>query len=221
MVLLFIILGVFALYLTLNLVVILSARSFVMELDEGKKTGFQADAILVLGAGVRPDKTPSHMLEDRLLTALALYQSDVCARIIVSGDHGGEYYDEVNVMKGYLVDRGVPSECVFMDHAGFDTYDSLYRAKAIFGAKSLLLVTQRYHSYRAVYIGERLGVSCRAVAAPILSHSGTGYAKQPWFTFRETVARAKDVFTCLIRPAPRFLGDPVDLSGSGDVTNDK
>lgn len=221
MIVLFVILGIFSLYLALNLIVVLSTRAFVLELEAGKKTDYQADAILVLGAGVRPDGTPSHMLEDRLLTAIALYQSDICSRIIVSGDHGEENYDEVNVMKSYLVDHGVPSDVVFMDHAGFDTYDSLYRAKAIFGAGSLIVVTQRYHAYRAVYIGERLGISCRGVASPILSNTGTGYAKQPWFTFRETIARAKDCLQCLVRPAPRYLGEPVDLSGSGDVTNDK
>lgn len=220
MIVLFVLLGLFALYLACNLTVVLSARSSVMELETGEKTDFQADAILVLGAGVRANGRPSLMLEDRLLTALALYRANVCARIIVSGDHGSSDYDEVNVMKSYLVDQGVPSDVVFMDHAGFDTYDSLYRAKAVFGAKSLIVVTQRYHAYRAVYIGERLGIRCRAVAAPILSNTGTGYAKQPWFTFRETAARTKDVFICLFRPAPRYLGDPVDLSGSGDVTND-
>ena len=155
MIILYTVLGLIVLYLAFNLTVVLTARSSVMELEAGKQTDFQADAILVLGAGVRPNGTPSHMLEDRLLTALALYQANVCSRIIVSGDHGEDNYDEVNVMKSYLVDKGVPSEVVFMDHAGFDTYDSLYRAKAIFGAKSLILVTQRYHAYRAVYIGER------------------------------------------------------------------
>ena len=216
-----VLLFVLALYLILNQAVVLSARGSVMELEEGKKTDFQADAILVLGAGVRPDGTPSHMLEDRLLTALALYQANVSSRVIVSGDHGADDYDEVNVMKAYLVDRGVPSEAVFMDHAGFNTYDSLYRAKAIFGVKSLILVTQRYHCYRAVYIGERLGISCRAVAAPILSSNATGYARQSWFSFRESIARCKDVFSCALHVPPRYLGEPIDLAGSGDVTNDK
>lgn len=220
MIVLWILLAVFALYVTFNLIVVLSTLSSVMDLEDGEKTDFQADAILVLGAGVRDDGTPSLVLEDRLLTALALYRASVCGRIIVSGDHGTPDYDEVNVMKAYLVDRGVPSDVVFMDHAGFDTYSSLYRAKAIFGAKRLLVVTQRYHTYRAVYVGERLGVSCRAVAAPILSHDGERYGMQPWFTFRETIARSKDLLFCLFKPEPCLLGDPVSLSGSGDVTND-
>ena len=211
----------FALYAAFDITVVLSSRSFIMELEEGKKSDFEADAILVLGAGVRPNGTPSQMLEDRLLTALALYQAGVCSRILVSGDHGTDDYDEVNVMKGYLVDRGVPSEVVFMDHAGFNTYDSMVRAKMVFGARSLIVVTQRYHTYRAVYIGRQFGMDCRAVAAPILSHEGIVYAKQPWFTFRETVARAKDFLSCIFKPEPRFLGDPVDLTGSGDVTNDR
>lgn len=216
-----VILLVFLAYVSFNLIVVLSTASSVMELEEGEKTDFQADAVLVLGAGVRADGTPSHMLEDRLLTALALYQAGVCPKILVSGDHGREDYDEVNVMKAYLVDRGVPSENVFMDHAGFNTYDSLYRARSVFGAERLLVVTQRYHAYRAVYDGERLGVSCRAVAAPILSHEGTGYAKQPWFSFRETIARSKDLLICLYQPEPKYLGDPISLSGNGDETNDR
>ena len=221
MIVLLIFLVVLILYVFLDLTVVLSARSSVLELEEARENGFQADAILVLGAGVRPNGTPSHMLEDRLLTALSLYQANVCSRILVSGDHGAEDYDEVNVMKGYLVDHGVPSEAVFMDHAGFSTYDSMARAAQVFGARRLIVVTQRYHAYRAVYVGERLGIRCCAVAAPILSHEGTSYSKQPWFTFREAIARCKDFLVCLVRPAPRLLGDPVDLSGSGDVTNDR
>ena len=125
--------------------------------SEGDAASFNADCILVLGCGVRPDKTPSLMLADRLDKAIELYKSGACGKILMSGDHGGEYYDEVNVMKDYAVAAGVPSQDVFMDHAGFSTYDSMYRAGDVFQVEKAIVVSQRYHVYRAVYIGERLG----------------------------------------------------------------
>ncbi len=203
--------------------VILTVRlsSDVMTLEEGEKTDFRPDAILVLGAGLRDDGTPSDMLQDRLLTALRLYEAGVAEKIIVSGDHGREGYDEVGAMKDYLKARGVPGERIYMDHAGFSTYDSLYRAGAIFGAKSLILVTQSYHAYRALYDGRRLGVDCRAVAAPILSTDTSRYAKGTLYQIRETIACCKDFIWCLFRVEPAVLGDPVSLEASGDLTNDR
>ena len=180
-----------------------------------------SDAILELGAGVRGDGTPSHMLEDRLLCALSLYEEGAADSVIVSGDHGSEHYDEVNVMKRYLIERGVPSDRIFMDHAGFSTYDSLFRAKAIFGARSLVVVTQAYHSYRALMIGRHLGLDCSGVSAPILSTDAESYAGQGWYSFRESIARSKDFLFSLFRPNPKYLGDPIPLSGSGDSTNDR
>ena len=121
------------LYVTVNLYARLSTEDALYYIDEASAISQKPDVILVLGAGVRPNGSPSNMLEDRLLTALRLYEAGICEKILVSGDHGSEYYDEVNVMKSYLIQKGIPSENVFMDHAGFSTYDSVYRAKAIFG----------------------------------------------------------------------------------------
>lgn len=203
-----------------NAYAILSARSEGVDLENADFGGTHFDAILVLGAGVRSNGTPSNMLEDRLLTALELYEKGVSDRILVSGDHGSEDYDEVGVMKNYLINKGVPSEDIFMDHAGFSTYDSLHRAGSVFGAESLVIVTQEYHAPRALMIGRHLGIECRAVYAPILSTEATGYVGQSWYSFRETVARCKDFIYSVFRPDPAFLGDPISLSGSGDVTND-
>ena len=122
------------------------------DLDDGY------DCILILGAGVRDDGSPTLMLADRLDQGLALYQQGAAPKIIVSGDHGSSGYDEVNTMKAYLVERGIPSEDVFMDHAGFSTYDSLYRARDIFQAQKLIIVTQKYHLYRALYIADCLRI---------------------------------------------------------------
>ena len=124
----------------------------------GRLQDFGADCILVLGAGVREGGRPSLMLSDRLNTSISLYEADVCDRMLMSGDHGRIEYDEVNVMKDIAVEAGIPSEHIFMDHAGFSTYDSLYRARHIFQAKRVIIVTQQYHLYRALYIARSLGI---------------------------------------------------------------
>lgn len=210
-----------AFYLFANCYVFYSGQKDLLTLDKANALETPVDAILVLGAGVRADHSPTHMLEDRLLTALKLYEKEIADAIIVSGDHGQVDYDEVNVMKDYLIAHGVPSERIFMDHAGFSTYDSLYRAKAIFGVESLVVVTQEYHAYRALMIGKSLGIDATAVSAPILATNAKGYAKQGWYSFRETVARTKDMIVCFFRPEPKFLGEKISLSESGDCTNDK
>ena len=111
--------------------------------------GEPADCVLVLGALVYPDGRLCAMLEDRVKTGIALYQSGAAKKLLFSGDHGREDYDEVNAMKQYALDAGVPEEDIFLDHAGFSTYESVYRAKAIFQVESVLIVTQKYHLYRA------------------------------------------------------------------------
>lgn len=207
--------------MTINLYARLSTEDNLYYLEEAVVVSKKPDVILVLGAGVRLDGSPSNMLEDRLLTALRLYELGICEKILVSGDHGTEYYDEVNVMKSYLVKRGIPSESVFMDHAGFSTYDSIYRAKAIFGVKNPIIVTQEYHSFRSLMIANHLDMDATAVAAPILSSDVKAYPKQTWYSFRETAARVKDFIYCLVKPEPTFLGEPISLQANGDLTNDE
>jgi len=173
------------------------------------------DCILVLGAGVREDGSPSHMLEDRLLQGIELYNNGVAPKIIMSGDHGSEEYDEVNVMKGFAVSKGVPSEDIFMDHAGFSTYESLYRAKHIFGCKKIVIVTQKYHLYRALYIAESLGIEAYGIPSDPRTYVGATYRE-----FREIIARCKDFFYCILDIKPTYLGESISLNQSGDVTND-
>ena len=123
------------------------------------------DCIIVLGCQVKPDGTPSHMLSDRLDRSLELYNLGAAPKIIMSGDHGQKEYDEVNTMKAYAVDKGVPSSDVFMDHAGFSTYETMYRAKEIFGVKKAIIVTQKYHLYRAQLQAEAYGVDTLGIPA--------------------------------------------------------
>ncbi len=174
-----------------------------------------ADCILVLGCYVQDDGTPSDMLRDRLERGLSLYALGAAPKLLMSGDHGRTGYDEVNAMKDYAMAAGVPSADVFMDHAGFSTYESLYRARDVFQAKKVILVTQEYHLYRALYIAERLGLEAYGVAAD--DHI---YAGQWLREAREILARVKDFGKTILQPKPTFLGDPIPVSGSGDWTND-
>ncbi len=175
-----------------------------------------ADCIIVLGCLVREDGTPSDMLRDRLTGAVELYEIGAAPKILMSGDHGQDSYDEVNAMKQFAVDAGVPSEDVFMDHAGFSTYETMYRAKEIFGAEKVVVVTQKYHLYRAVYIAEQLGMEVCGVSSDYNRYYG-----QTMRDLREVLARCKDFAMCMIQPQPTFLGDAISLDGDGNVTNDK
>jgi vancomycin permeability regulator SanA len=174
------------------------------------------DAILVLGAKVKKDNTPSPMLEDRILGAIELYNKGVANKIIMSGDHGTKEYDEVNAMKEYVKNVDIPSNDIFMDHAGFSTYDSIYRAKAIFKVKKMIIVTQEYHLYRALYIAKSLGIDAYGYASNPRDYSGQSKRE-----VREILARDKDFIKCIFKPNPKFLGDEIPVSGNGDITNDK
>lgn len=183
--------------------------------EEQAKELENVDCILILGAGIW-GQSPSPMLEDRLLQGIALYQEGVSHKIIMSGDHGSDNYDEVNVMKRYATERNVKSEDIFMDHAGFSTYDSMYRAKDVFEAKKIVIVTQKYHMYRAIYVAEQLGLEAYGVNSDPQTYSG-----QMLRDVREILARDKDWLKCIIKPKPTYLGETIPVSGNGDITNDK
>lgn len=164
------------------------------------------DCVLVLGCLVKPDGTPSDMLKDRLTRGISLYNAGASPVLLMSGDNSREEYNEVGVMKQYAIDAGVPASDIFMDHAGFSTYESIYRAKEIFGADKIIIVTQKYHLYRALYVAKRLGVEAYGVASDYHIYRG-----QRMRDMREILARCKDFFTTVIKPKPTFLGAPVKL----------
>ena len=174
------------------------------------------DCILVLGCGVKDDGTPSHMLEDRLRRSVELYHAHAAPKLLMSGDHGQDEYNEVGTMKQYAIDAGIPSSDVFMDHAGFSTYESLYRAKEIFGAKKVIIVSQEYHLHRALYIANEMGIEAYAVAADYRNYSGQTYRD-----VREILARCKDMLTTAFKVPPTYGGDAIPISGDGDITNDE
>lgn len=175
-----------------------------------------ADAILILGCQVKPDGSLSLMLKDRLDKGIELYKNGVATKVIVSGDHGREDYDEVNAMKKYMIQNEVPSEDIFMDHAGFNTYDSMYRAKNIFNVNKCVVVTQKYHLYRSIYIGNALGMETYGVPAQNIKYVG-----QLGRDIREVLARDKDVVKCIFKPQATYMGDTIPVSSNGDITNDK
>ncbi|MBR6644747.1 MAG: YdcF family protein [Clostridia bacterium] len=172
------------------------------------------DCIIVLGCFVKPSGVPSDMLYDRIKMGNELYLSKAAPKIIMSGDHGQVEYDEVSTMKAYAVDAGVPSEDIFCDHAGFSTYESIYRAKEIFGADKVIIVTQEYHLHRALYVAKSLGIDAYGVSADYRAYAG-----QIGRDLREILARNKDFITSIFKPEPTYLGESIPINGNGDVTN--
>lgn len=173
------------------------------------------DCILILGAGLWNNK-PSPLLRDRLDTGIDLYKNSVAPKIVMSGDHINRNYDEVNAMKKYAIEKGVVSSDIFMDHAGVSTYDSIYRIKNIFNAKKIVIVTQEYHLYRALYIAKKLGIEAYGVKANSPKYSGDIKRE-----IREILARNKDFVKAIIKPESEYLGDTISLKENGDITNDK
>jgi len=198
----------------INVYVVQSTKAQILPPDDASALQ-DVDCILVLGCGVYANGQPSAMLADRLKRSIALYEEGAAPKLLMSGDHGQATYDEVNVMKQYALDAGVPSADVFMDHAGFSTYESLYRAKDIFGVKKMIIVTQKYHLHRALYIANALGLEAYGVSADYRSYSG-----QFVRDIREILARNKDFVTSITKPKPTFLGEAIPVYGDGNITND-
>ena len=170
------------------------------------------DCILVLGAGVRADGTPSDMLYDRVSVSAKVYAALGDTPLLMSGDHTGDY-NEVGVMKSLATEMGVLSEDIFLDHEGYSTYESLYRAKAVFGAKRIVIITQEYHLHRALYIARELGMEAMGVSADLRP-----YRLQGRYNAREHLARFKDFFTAAKGEYDGHLDPPVDLNGDGNLT---
>lgn len=190
-----------------------STDQYLVSGESAMKLG--ADCILVLGAGLRPDGTPNSMLRDRLDKGIELYRAGAAPKLLLSGDNGQEEYDEVNAMKAYVLEAGIPSEDIFMDHAGFSTYESMYRARDIFLVKKAIVVTQEYHQYRALYAARGFGVEGWGVIPEARTYSGQKYRD-----LREILARDKDFIKMILQPEPTYLGNTIPISGSGLASHD-
>lgn len=176
----------------------------------------KVQAALILGAKVYNQETMSPMLEDRADAAMELYKSKKVEKILISGDHGRNGYDEVNAARKYLLEKGIEGKDIFLDHAGFDTYDSLYRAREIFKVPSLIVATQNFHLPRAVYIGKNLSLETYGFSADKHLYAGTKYNE-----WREVFSKVKAFFDVGIRAKPKFLGEEIPISGDGRISWDE
>jgi SanA protein len=170
---------------------------------------------IVLGAKVYSKGIPSDFLQDRLDVAIDLYKHKKVTRLLLSGDHGQTTYDEVNSMKDYLIDHGIPTEDIFLDHAGFDTYNSMVRALKIFQIKEAIIVTQEFHLPRAVYIARSKGLEAYGVAA-----DKRRYATLDNLRFRELLAKVKAFAEVSLNRQPRYLGPPIPITGDSKLSYD-
>ena len=164
-----------------------ASRSEIYDCNKEINIDKKYDCILVLGAGVRPDGTPSHMLEDRLRGAVALYEAGVSDVLLLSGDNSGDDYDEVSAMVKYCLEHGVPESAIVRDDIGFSTSESVYNTVRTLGYRDIIVVTQEYHLYRAMYMIKRMGADADGFATDYRA-----YSMQIKRDVREYVARCKD-----------------------------
>lgn len=148
---------------------------------------FKGDCAMVLGCGIVDSNTPSPMLKDRLDVGIELYKKGIVKKLLLTGDNGSVWHNEIHVMLKYAKENGVPKEDIFCDHAGFSTWESMYRGKTIFGIKKAIVITQKYHEYRALYIGKKLGMNMIGVSGDQMRYIGQSYRD-----LREVLARNKD-----------------------------
>ena len=179
---------VFIVCLCLNFAVVFSSQKNITDRENAG-----AEVIIVLGCGVKPDGSPSDMLRDRLLTAVDLYKNGAGKKLLLSGDSkNAEKYDEVGTMKRICISLGVPEEDIMTDTLGLSTFESIDRAKKIYEIKSAIIVTQKYHLYRAIYIAKSRGISTVGVSADMHTYGG-----QLFRDIREIPARIKDFILSL------------------------
>ena len=192
----------------INLWVVKTMESSILSQDDPLLEYNNPQCILILGAGLNWDGTPSPMLKDRLDTGIYLYNKGAAPKLLLSGDHGKEFYDEIKSMKNYCLEHDVPFEDIFLDHAGFSTYESIIRAQKVFEVERLIIVTQEYHLFRALYTAKKTGLDVYGVSASLREYSGQELRDQ-----REFFARNKDFLQTLYWPDPTYLGEPIPING--------
>jgi vancomycin permeability regulator SanA len=185
---------------------------FQESIDECKS--IEPQCILVLGCAVWENNQPSPMLRDRLDTAIELYNKGAAPKLLLSGDNSIKEYSEPDCMLAYALKQGVPAEDIFLDFAGFSTYESVYRAHAVFKVDRAIIVTQKYHLYRALKACDALGITAKGVASNQRKYAGRFFREA-----REILARDKDLVKGLIKAKPTFLGDEIPVEGDGTVTH--
>lgn len=212
-----VIIGIFILFLIffvvfVNFYILKQSNKYIFE---NVRDVPETQAALILGSRVYSSGQMSDVLLDRVIRGLELYKNGNVKKLLISGDHGQKEYDEVNTVKDYLLKNGVPGADIFLDHAGFDTYDSLYRARDIFEIKSLIIVTQKFHLPRALYIGNALGIETYGYIA-----DRQPYLAAEWNKIRESLARFKAFLNVTLRSKPKFLGDHIPITGDSKLSWD-
>lgn len=177
--------------LGVNFYVILSQKKNIISLEEASHMD-KVDYVLVLGCGVRADGEPSHMLYERLKRGAEVLEKVNGAKLLLTGDNSGESYNELAAMKRVSLENGVKESRMVIDDFGFSTYESLNNAKNNFSAKKIIIITQPYHMYRALYIANKLGIEAYGVTAYL-----PFYPMQIVWSLREVLARNKDFLLCM------------------------
>lgn len=194
------------------------ANPRIVTVDEAisRHTG-HADVVIVLGARVYSDASVSISLEDRLFAALRLYRAGVAKKILLSGDHRRQRYDEVNAMLRWMLKRGVPKEALYLDHAGFRTLDTLLRAARVFNVRRAFIATQRFHLGRALFLADYAGIEALGVIADQRVYSTARFDQ-----FREWLARTRAVLDrYVLRLGPTIEGGVIPIQGPASATHDR
>ena len=193
-----------------NLYIVKSTEDQIITPEQAKDK--DADCVIILGAMVYSDGTPSKILRERLDKGIELYNLGVADRLLMSGDNGQREYNEVIPMRKYAIENGIPKEDIFLDYAGFSTYESMYRLRDIFLVKKAIVVTQTYHLHRALYFGNNLDIEVFGVAAEDVA---VGQNRRD---MREILARVKAFISVKTDAEPTYLGDPVPLDTPQKIT---
>lgn len=187
-----------------NVVIYIGTRAYIYDGTESPN----AQAALIPGAAIFENGALSSIFIDRVDMAISLYNAEKVSKILVSGDNSTVTHNEVNPVRLYLISKGIPDEDIFLDHAGFDTYSTMYRARDIFLVSSVLITTQSFHLPRSVFIARRLGIEAYGVNADVGHILFRNYV-------REALANAKAVLNLIFFRKPKYLGEQVPISGDG------
>lgn len=199
-------LAVFFVVLT-QVMIYLGTTFYIYEEVADVPTGQTA---LILGAAVYQDGTLSPIYESRVDKAIELYKEKKVSKILASGDNSTVEHNEVNPVRIYLLGKGIPDEDIFLDHAGFDTYSTMYRARDIFKVSSIIIVSQSFHLPRAVFLARSLGINAYGISA--------GEEPAPIKNYvREIFANEKAVLNLIFHRKPKYLGEEIPITT--DVRN--
>ena len=209
--------------LFLFILIILTIWNFSLDLRYSKKIYENISDVpvmqtaVVLGTSVRPGGKPSTFLLERLDKAVELYRNNRVQKLLLTGDNSGKYYDEVNAMRKYVLKYNIDSKDIFLDHNGLRTLDSIYRGKHKFQIKSAVLVTQKFHQPRALFLAERFNLKAVGYAAD------SGRSKLSFYNMtREFLARYLAIFDIyILKRKSKYMGKQIAITGNGEKTWDK